>query len=680
MNRATVLCLLLVLSAAPPAAAQQSDDDDEERWPLFTRRIVVSAKRVADEGIDLDRVPANVTVITREEIERSGAATLQELLAHYAGVVLYDNVGNGIESTVDLRGFGDGTAAAVYVDGVRINEPDDNRVNLEMIDLGAIERIEIIPGGAGSSHGNGALSGTVKIYTRRGGPEPANELAAGYGGFGTTRAGVRSSGSVGEHGYFFSYGFADSDGFRDNGGYRQHHLAANYSIDSPRNYRFEAGYRYYSGELGNPGALTPAELAADREQNPFNSVDFNRSHESVFDMRYTQYFTDDAFLSAVGYRRDADIEVLTTGRHADLFGGFRSQSGHGSIGIAAQVNYHSRSEAFGPTVSIGFEVSRDSFDNVGSFTDPDGAPTFAASDRSTEQRSRAFYAHGSLTMGGLLTASAGVRHDRVDMDFSDNLGGTGDAREFSEATGSVGLAARLAPGTSLYLRYSQAFQTPTVNDLFAFPLFGSNPNLVPVTGDTYEGGLRAALGDRVLLQAAFFRMDLENEVVFVITDPLRFLGRNENVGESRRTGLELQASGSPVRGLDLLFSYTYTRAENLSLARELGVGELMLPLVPEQRLAARAAYRIGPISFGGGLLRVGEQVMSSDNANAGPMLETYTLVDLRCAWVAGYWTLRLELRNALDEQYATRGFYSLGQTYLTPAPGRSLFGALELRY
>ena len=66
--------------------------------------------------------------------------------------------------------------------------------------------------------------------------------------------------------------------------------------------------------------------------------------------------------------------------------------------------------------------------------------------------------------------------------------------------------------------------------------------------------------------------------------------------------------------------------------------------------------------------------------DAGPMLEAYTLVDLRCAWVAGYWTMRLELRNALDEQYATRGFYSLGQTYLTPAPGRSLFGALELRY
>ena len=43
---------------------------------------------------------------------------------------------------------------------------------------------------------------------------------------------------------------------------------------------------------------------------------------------------------------------------------------------------------------------------------------------------------------------------------------------------------------SLYTSYGQGFRVPTTDELFAFPGFGSNPDLKPVKSETYEVGVR----------------------------------------------------------------------------------------------------------------------------------------------------------------------------------------------
>lgn len=674
----SLLLSSLVLVPASQIAAQQQSEKEEEK--VLTKRIVVSARRLSDESQSAEKVPANVTVITREDIDNSGATTLQELLADYAGIIFYDNVGNGVETTIDIRGFSEGTSMAVYVDGVRINEPDDNGVNLELLDPGIIERIEIIPGGASFSHGNGALSGTVKIYTRRGYGETFNELYAGYGGYSTKRAGIRSGSKMGPHSYFLSYGYLDSDGFRDNSNVRQHKIFGKYDYEVPGSYGLELSFRYSSGELGNPGALTPEELAQDRKQNPFNLVDFNKTDECVFTARFSYALSDKTLLSVVGHRREADIEVLTTGRNAAIWGGFKSKSGNESTGMAAQLTYENDLGSWGHSLTAGLEIVRDMFGNVGSFTDINGNPTYESNDRDTDQDSRAFYLHGSLDPVDFFTLTGAVRHDRVNMDFRDNFSKNTGQKEFDKTTAMAGFNLVLARGTALFFRYSQSFQTPTVNDLFAFPLFGSNPDLEPTTGDTYEGGFRAALGESWNLQAALYRMDLENEVVFVITDPIWFIGSNENVGRSRRTGFEMQLDGRLAEVVNLLATYSYTKAENRSMAEDLGVDDLRIPLVPEHKLALHASLDYGAWRLGGELLYVGEQVLSSDNTNSGPPLDPYSIVNLRAALEMGAWTLRLDVLNTLDSDYETRGIYSYGAIYLTPAPGRQVIGTLEFRY
>ena len=619
-------------------------------------------------------------MITREDIESSGATSVHEILSLYPGIIFYDNVGNGAETTVDLRGFADGTSMAVYLDGARINEPDDNRVNFELIDLDTIERIEIIPGGSSFSHGNGALSGVVRLYTGVGDAGSADKVFASYGSFETKRAGFTSGRGNGTHGYLVSYSLNDSEGFRDNGGVNQHKFLGKYSFKKAGSYALDLSYRYSTSELGNPGALTAEEMAADREQNPYNEADFNDSSEQMLTIDYSQTLGDDASFSLVAHRRDAEIEVLTTGRSAALYGGFSSKSDHAATGLAGQLNYAADMEGFGVGLSAGFEASMEDFTNLGYYTTLTGEHTFLSNDRDTEQDSGAFFLQGSLTAAGFLTFTGGVRYDKVKMDYLDNYDGTSGDREFSETTGLFGVSAEVVPGTSVFARYSQAFQVPTVTELFAYPLYGSNPDLEPITGDTYEGGVRAWFAPGWSAQASVYRMDLENEIVFVITDPIWYLGENRNVGESRRTGLDLQLQGAPAPGLRLMASYNYIKTENISDAEDAGVDELRIPLVPEHKLAFKTTYSIGDMSFGGDLLYVGKQVMDSDTYNAGPLLDAYTVANLMAIYDFGNWYFRLDLRNALDEEYETRAFYSYGSTYYTPAAGRQVLATIGVKY
>ena len=111
--------------------------------------MVVTSSRLRDIEPG-DPGSRKVIVVTADEIEKLGAETVQEVLQYQTGIVLYDAVGNEFQQTVDLRGFNAQpvTATSVFVDGVRVNEPDFNTINFNLIPIEDIERIEMLPGTA----------------------------------------------------------------------------------------------------------------------------------------------------------------------------------------------------------------------------------------------------------------------------------------------------------------------------------------------------------------------------------------------------------------------------------------------------------------------------------------------------------------------------------------------------
>jgi outer membrane receptor protein involved in Fe transport len=132
--------------------------------------VVVSASRIEQKLRD---VPANVTVITREEIQQSPARTVDDLLRQIPGFSLFRRssslVTHPTAQGVSLRGIGPSgvSRTLVLLDGVPLNDSFGGWVYWSKVPLESIERIEVVRGGGSGVYGNYALAGVINIITRR---------------------------------------------------------------------------------------------------------------------------------------------------------------------------------------------------------------------------------------------------------------------------------------------------------------------------------------------------------------------------------------------------------------------------------------------------------------------------------------------------------------------------------
>lgn len=141
---------------------------------LIEERIVVTASRMEQPQID---VPASTTVISREDIDISQSPDLLELLRVHAGIDLARTGGAGGQTSLFMRG-GNSNHVLVLIDGVRVASAGTGAFAWENLDLGIIERIEIVRGPAATRWGSDAIGGVIQIFTRR---ADGGYVRAGYG-------------------------------------------------------------------------------------------------------------------------------------------------------------------------------------------------------------------------------------------------------------------------------------------------------------------------------------------------------------------------------------------------------------------------------------------------------------------------------------------------------------------
>ncbi|MBI4381861.1 MAG: TonB-dependent receptor [candidate division NC10 bacterium] len=150
--------------APPPSPTEKSAE------AVRLEPVVVSASRIEQKLRD---VPANVTVITREEIQQSPARTVDDLLRQIPGFSLFRRssslVTHPTAQGVSLRGIGPSgvSRTLVLLDGVPLNDPFGGWVYWSKVPLESIERIEVVRGGGSGVYGNYALAGVINIITRR---------------------------------------------------------------------------------------------------------------------------------------------------------------------------------------------------------------------------------------------------------------------------------------------------------------------------------------------------------------------------------------------------------------------------------------------------------------------------------------------------------------------------------
>ena len=153
------LALSLVAIGTPLAVSAQPADS------LSLDTVTVTAERVP---LEPDRSAAAVTVVTAEAIERRPVQNLADVLRLTPGFAFLGGDGAGVPPAATVRGFyggGEAEYVLVLVDGRPINDVETGVVDWELVSLDAVERVEVVRGGASSLWGDAAVGAVVNVVT-----------------------------------------------------------------------------------------------------------------------------------------------------------------------------------------------------------------------------------------------------------------------------------------------------------------------------------------------------------------------------------------------------------------------------------------------------------------------------------------------------------------------------------
>ncbi|HSE28533.1 MAG TPA: TonB-dependent receptor [Gemmatimonadales bacterium] len=653
-----------------------------EAAPTELAPMVVTATRDARSLAD---VPAAVSVADSTVLNAGRTAGLHEVLRYAPGVQAnsrygLDDVnisirGSGIRSSFGVRGV------AVVLDGVPITEPD-GQTRLDLVELASARQVEVLRGPASALYGGAASGGAVNIISRSG-AESRGLTARALGGTYGFRKYDGSYGAAfgGGRGAVFASGtWTDSDGFRAHNTDRiwRLNLRSEYAVAEHSGVALEASTSDLDMKI--PGNLTLDEFRADPNAAEPRTVanDYGRVDQRWrAGLRGRHVFGGGSGVEGSGY-------VFLGGRELDhpIFQVVRQDLAR------AQAGARVRAPLLDGRLSVtaGGDLDR----LAGSdqrFVNSGGEAGDAVSDADITLPTVGLYAQAEGRVTGRLTLTGGIRWDRVHYTLDDRLDA---ARSFdqtwSELSPKATAAYRVGASSSIYLSVARGFEPPTLSELTTSPdpAEAFNTGLEPQRLVNYEVGYKTLLRERLFLDLALFRTDIEGEFlqtsVFVPgeTAPRRVY---VNAGDSRHVGFEAGVRALLTDRVDLVGSYTWSDfvlqdyegsvvQPDGSLVTESFAGN-RLPGVPAHRLTGELRLRpVDRLSASVGAEWQSRVFVDNGNTDEGEVyvrgfgptptvtavpfraVDAYALVHVGARWTTGPVTLHASVENLLDQTYA----------------------------
>ena len=472
-----LLAAAIVLSSA--ALAQQPP-------PVFHDQVVVTA--TGDEQ-PLADVAAACTVISADELQALGVASLADALRWAPGVVVLRSGGDGGVTSLFTRGTSS-TQTLVMWDGVRLNSPFFGGYDWSVPLAAGTDRIEVVRGPFSALYGGDAIGGVVEIVPARATGDAASAVVEGGGGS-WRRADVRASAVAGRWSTVVAGSTRDGSGplVNDDFSSRAGLVSVTATLDGGSRIGLLLHRTTEFTEIPFSGALA----------TPHRSTS---AAETVAALPLHLRLSAGGELEVTLSRVERDLRYRDPG---DSSGFVRSDTVADSNGARAVLH-----ERLGDHLLVAGGEWRG--DRVS-----DGS-NFGVNLVGRRQTSRALFMQDSWTDGGALAVVAGVRWD-------------GASPWGSELSPRASVRWERG-GTRAWVSYGEAFRAPGLGELY-YPYSG-NPGLSPERSRSAEVGAATALGGgRSVLQLVAFSNRQRDLIDF---DFASF--RYVNVARAREDGVE----------------------------------------------------------------------------------------------------------------------------------------------
>ena len=515
--------------AAAPASAEEAAGEAMQSYTLDD--IVVTASRSETAISD---VPADVTLISEEQIERGNYKSVSDAL-------------KGANINVVQKGFaaypiinGD-SRVLVMVDGKKVNwdhlvvSGDTNAVDVDQIAIGDVERIEIVRGPNSSLYGERAVSGVINIITKR--PtagKPSGSINLQLGSWGEKRAGVNVSGGDGKNSIKVSVAHERRKDFQYKNAYGEKRTFENsdinrtdYNVGFDRiigNDRLRLEFSRHEGDDGYGVNLSNVRTGASRYQGRKNIVDTSYGATYMFG---SEKEGEGTFLRF--YRNEAKSE-----------GGFNSQYDH-----------HLRRNAF------------------------EGQKLWMLSDK-------------NMLIGGFLWAQEKIHEmsGYVPMDASaitkavfledDWQLGRGYAVKFgsrlehhndfgTDVASHISLNKKFDRKSHAYISFGQAVNNPSLKMRYAnTPYWVGNPDLKQERSHTFTIGADSQITRKWNVSGSLYWSKVKDALRWVQATPR---GYYQNIETEDRRGLELSARYRADNRWTVRTAYSYAHVDSTDPAK-----------------------------------------------------------------------------------------------------------------
>ena len=528
--------------------------------------VVVTSTRLSQAD---ERAPSQVEELDLKRVIPGPEAVHNSLLT-LPGVSFFDDQGSRLQPEIEIRGFdvspivGTPQGVSVFLDGVRVNEPDAQEVNFDLLPAAALAGATVVRG-PGVLFGRNSLGGTILLTTRRGTDTPEATLQVGAGSYGeqllTTTVGGKRGGVDG----FLAFTGENEAGWRQATSANTRNLFATIGHQwgtSPDSGDIALDVLYGHDRLYEAGSLPESYIAISPTIN-YTSGDFFAPEALNATLRGTQPLAGGIFRGTLFGRRN-NIEQFNGNVPPPNTDGFtHNLSGGGTFEWTRPLTVG----GIPVGLTVGTEYSRETV-NIRLVSVGGGLPDSTTTDASIHQDNAAAFAQAIVTPTPRLNVTAGLRADYVHIPFRDHLDPTNDGTSsYDRLSPELGATYQFTDDFKAFVAYKSGFRAPAPLELAcASPdapcslpsALGSDPPLKPVSTHDYEAGFDLDITPRTSLDVDGFWTDVDNDIVFAAPNLTQtyFL----NAAKTRRAGIEASTQVGLPAGARVFASYSYVAA------------------------------------------------------------------------------------------------------------------------
>ncbi len=502
------------------AAVEEGTVEDRPADVYTMDEVIITAERVPTSRMD---TPANVSVITAEEIEANHYGSVAEALEHVNGVFIS---GGNTSNNEEIRINGD-ERVVIMVDGRRINNDQGSMTrasaNLQSIaSIKNIERIEVVKGGGSALYGSDAIGGVINIITKKG-DSLRTTLDVNAGSWGTYNYEISNEGSIDKLSWYVTGGFQRSNDYD----FKYKGSNKTMANSDRKNNSFTARV---DGEIDDRSSLRLnfEHKSIHGNYSNFDGTNFtapNKLDELYNNVSLSYHFKE-------GTKTPGFLRIYNNYKWTDNQGMFNTNT----TGVEYQNGWTLGDDH---TLVAGVDWHESTSENMGAASYEDG-----------KIRNGAVYLQDTWSFAPKWSLVPGVRVDHH------NMFGT-------HWSPKAAINFNADDKTQVYASWGRVFKAPTADDLYYNnPVYGyyGNPDLKPESGHTETIGLTHKIDDKTTVAASYFWSEIHDAIDWGNLTPAGTFA--ENIALEKKHGIELsvQRKFGESWSIDAAYSYIKTEA------------------------------------------------------------------------------------------------------------------------